>query len=474
MYDRFFPLILYHHINKLKIHLMNHSSFLIKKVILGLFLLIHFSSWSQTGIAWKMPIEGSKKLLSYRKHIVSETFNFVLTEAGDESTIKVLKPNQNGFLQKFTFPTLNSNAVVGVFNERLWLVNEKNVEIYDLLKGRQLEKKSLPMGTKINNIALGYDNTAFVIDNQKNQIHVLSKGKFMLLAEDTRLKTASSMLIIGGRIYIGTESNILQFNIAKKTFSVYVDNLKPVLALDTDHLMHIVALTTESVIRINTKNEIEMILDSQSDLTSLSINPETKKLFLLNKKGIVSAYDYLALTHESTEEWAIKSKRKMKPFDTKDLSLVGSEYIIHSRNDNPALRENVLEGFYPEKGKVENGEMSDVTPNTKTMECAEKSFQAFQQWSKNVPVAFTNTVRNGTPPTFWLMVNDYSDVKGSLQDEPRKASLWYWKRNPSVIGRFPGFWKWEATLNQNGQCELPDVNEANKYFTEFIKSNATK
>jgi hypothetical protein len=151
------------------------------------------------------------------------------------------------------------------------------------------------------------------------------------------------------------------------------------------------------------------------------------------------------LTNESAQEWKMKSARKMKPFETKDLLLVGSEYTIHSNNANPDLRDTDLEGFYPEKGKVENGELASVTPNKKTMECAEKSYQAFLKWSKKVSENFINTTKN-TPPTFWLMVNDYSEIKGKMLEKPRKAKVWYWKRNPTVIGRFSGFWKWEAVL----------------------------
>jgi hypothetical protein len=453
---------------------MNIYSFIIREITLSFLLLLNFPIWAQTNPLWKTPVGASQKLFTYRKHIVSETFNFALNGTGIDSKIKVLNPTQNGFMNKFNFPKLNSKAAVGAFNEGLWVAKEKNIEIYNLLNGKRMELIPTPMDMKVSNIVIGYGNTAFLIDNQKNQIYVLDKGKIIFLAEDARLKKASSMLIIGGRIYIGTENSILAFNISKKTFSVYADNLKPVLALDTDHLMNVVALTTENVIRINTKNEIELVLDAKTDFISLSFNPEVKNLFLLDKKGIVSVYDYLALTHESSEEWALKSKRKMKPFETKDVILVGSEYLIHSRNDNPELRENVLEGFYPEKNKVENGEMSDTTPNTKTMECAEQSFQAFQKWSEKVSPEFKNTVLNGTPPTFWLMVNDYSDIKGTPQDELRKATLWYWKRNPAVIGRFPGFWKWEAVLNQNGQCELPDAKEADKYFIEFVKPNISK
>jgi hypothetical protein len=453
---------------------MNIFTFFFRKFILSLLFLIHFSVHSQTNIIWKTSVGASQKLFAYRKNIVSETFNFVLTNTDSNSNVKVLNPRAKGYLTKFSFPLLNSDAVLAAFNGKLWVANHSNVEAYDLLNGQKVENIFMPNDIKISCISVGYGNAVFFTNHKKGQIYVLEKGKHILLAEDVQLKTASSMLIIGGIIYIGTENNILAFNIAKKTFSIYVNNLKPVLALDTDHLMNVVALTTENIIRINTKKEIEIILNSKADFKSLSFNPEVKKLFLLDKKGIVSVYDYLALTHESSEEWAMKNQRKMKPFETKDLILVGSEYLIHSRNDNPALRENVLEGFYPEKNKVENGEMSDTTPNVKTMECAEHSFQAFQKWSESVSVAFKKTILNGTPPTFWLMVNDYSGIKGTPQDEPRKAKLWYWKRNPAVLGRFPGFWKWEAVLNQNGQCELPDAKESDKYFSEFIKPNAPK
>jgi hypothetical protein len=453
---------------------MNINSSIIRKIAFSFSFLLPFSVLSQNSPLWKIPVGASQKLFSYRKHIVSETYNFVLENTKEKSKIRVLNPMGNGFIKKFSFPTLNSNVVITAFNERLWVINEKNIEIYSLLNSKKIETIPTPSDISISNLTVGYGNTAFLIDSQKSLIYVLNKGKFTFLAEDERLKTASSMLIIGGIIYIGTQKNILAFNIAKKTFSVYADNLKPVLALDTDHLMNVVALTNENVIRINTKNETEIVLDAKTDFISISFNPEVKKLYLLDKKGVVSVYDYLALTHESSEEWTMKSNRKMKPFETKDLILVGSEYIIHSRNDNPELRENVLEGFYPEKNKVENGEMSEITPNVKTMECAEKSFQAFQEWSKKVSAEFKNTVLKGTPPTFWLMVNDYSEIIGTPQDELRKAKLWYWKRKPAVLGRFPGFWKWEAVLNQNGQCELPNAKEADKYFVEFNKSNPSK
>jgi hypothetical protein len=38
-----------------------------------------------------------------------------------------------------------------------------------------------------------------------------------------------------------------------------------------------------------------------------------------------------------------------------------------------------------------------------------------------------------------------------------------------VVGRFPGFWKWEAVLTQDCKCVVPDAANAEKYFEEFLK-----
>jgi hypothetical protein len=450
----------------------------LKKSLIFCLILNTFSLYSQNieskDLVWQTPIEGAKKLLTYKKSIVGAASSLILTSDAQTSIIKELNTEKGSFSANFKFPNIQPTDVVAAFNERLWVVSEKHLTAFSIFTGQKNDQFSTTSGNRFSQMTIGFNNTVFLLDNQKNQIHVLSNGNMSLLVEDTKLNKATSLVMIGGTLYIGVGNQILAFNIRKKEFSVYADNLAPVLGLDIDHLTLVVALTSKNIVRIGADDKAEILMENEKEYPSFSINPTTKKLLLLDKKGTVSALDYGILTKELPQEAQLRSKRAMKPFENKDVFLVGSEYIIHVENDNPELREIGLEGFYPEKGRVENGSLSDITPNAKTMACAEKSFQAFVKWSKKVSKDFKNTVANGTPPTFWLMVNDYSEIKGTLPTAPRKAQVWYWKRNPEVTGRYSGFWKWEAVLNQKCECELPNAQEADKYFIEFLKTNALK
>jgi hypothetical protein len=408
-----------------------------------------------------------KKLVTYRKTIISPTYNLVLKNIENHSEIDILNKKENDFSENAYYLSFNSKTVIATFNEKLWIANDKSIDVLNIKNGIKLESIEIPNGIIISQMVIGFSDVVFAIDNQQNNIYVIQNKQFNLLIQDKKISKISSILIIGGELFLGTENSILSVSISKKIISDFAENLNPVLALETDYLMQILALTNKEVLRFNTKKEVVSIMKNDKNYISFSMNPESKQLFLLDNQNKITTIDYLKLTNESAQERKIKSTRKMKPFETNDIILVGSEYLIHSNNVNPDLRETVLEGFYPEKGKIENGELSEITPNKKTMECAEKSYQAFLKWSKKVSTDFKNTTKN-TPPTFWLMVNDYSEIKGKLLEELRKAKIWYWKRKPTVIGRFPGFWKWEAVLNQDCKCVLPNAIEAEQYFKDFI------
>ncbi len=452
---------------------IRHFLALTAKAFSIIFLFFHCAVWSQKSADWKKHFEAAVKLITYRKNIVAETYNFALTTKSKETNMKVINPRNGQLIHKYKFPMISPNAILATFHQKIWIANEKNVMVYDIVSGKKVEDVPIPEGLTISQMTIGYDDAVFFIDTVRNKLYVFQRGVFTQLGEDAQFNKASCMIIIGGNIYFGTDNRILVFNIAKKTISTYADILETVLALDTDHLMQILALTRNNIIRFDALNRKQNLLDLNTDFISFSMHPASTKLLLLDKKGVVFGYDYLALTNDSSS-YANKKIRVMKPFETQDLLLVGSEYIIHTNNANPDLREIVLEGFYPEKDKVENGEMSDMTPNAKTMACAEKSYAAFLKWSKNVPASFKRTVKNGTAPTFWLMVNDYSGIKEKLQDEQRAASVWYWKRDPQVIGRFPGFWKWEAVLTQDGKCQLPNEKATNQAFESFLQTKTIK
>ncbi len=429
---------------------MNNKPFL-------LLILMSFSVFSQ-----------EKKILTYRKTIISPTYNLVLKNNEKALKIDILNKKETDFSKNTTFPSFNSKIAIAAFNEKLWLANAKNIEVLNIKNSKKLESIQIPNEITISQMAIGFNHVVFAIDNQQNSIYSIENKQFNLLLKDEKISNINAVLIIGGELFLGTENSILSVSISKKTVSVFAENLNKVLALETDYLMQILALTNKEVLRFNTKKEASTLMENDKNFLSFSMNPQNQQLFFISKTDEIETVDYSKLINLSKEELQTRNARKMKPFEAKDLILVGSEYLIHSNNENPDLRETVLEGFYPEKDKVENGELSDITPNIKTMECAEKSYQAFLKWAKKVSTNFKNTTKN-TPPTFWLMVNDYSEIKGKILDEPRPAKVWYWKRKPAVIGRFPGFWKWEAVLTQDCKCVLPNEAEAEKYFKDFIK-----
>jgi hypothetical protein len=426
---------------------------------------------------WTLPSPNgwmAEGLHTYRKSAVSPTLNLVLSAHNKSGQLKTIDAGKGQFKTLFKFPALPPRAVFAAFNEKLWVADEKNLTAYSIYTGKRLLQKKIPDGNAFSVMTIGYNDAVFLIDHAKKQLFLYGDNVFTVLLEDPKLESAASLLLINGDLFIGTKTNVLNFNLRKKILSVYAENTGAVLSLEKDHLVHIVALTEDSIIRFLSKDKRAALLPNDANYVALSINSDGGKLLLLDKKGTISGFDYVKLTGESAQEWALRKSRKMQVFENSNLKLIGSEYIIHFNDADPEKREVYLEGFYPEKGKVENGELSPLTPGAKTMECAEKSYQAFVKWSQKVSVDFKNTVKHGVPPTFWLMVNDYTSIKEPLQNAQRHAKIWYWKRNPSVPGRYPGFWKWEAVLTQDGVCELPDEKEAGQYFKGFILSDKTQ
>ena len=50
----------------------------------------------------------------------------------------------------------------------------------------------------------------------------------------------------------------------------------------------------------------------------------------------------------------------------------------------------------------------------------------------------------------------------------REARLWYWKRKQPAPPKPPGYWKWEATLAQDGTCHVPQASQIEQYLTEML------
>jgi hypothetical protein len=74
----------------------------------------------------------------------------------------------------------------------------------------------------------------------------------------------------------------------------------------------------------------------------------------------------------------------------------------------------------------------------------------------------------GYVPRFYLWTNDYSRAADPYPPGVREARLWYWKRKQPEPPKPPGYWKWEASLMQNGTCAIPSDEQIRTYLAETL------
>lgn len=162
----------------------------------------------------------------------------------------------------------------------------------------------------------------------------------------------------------------------------------------------------------------------------------------------------------------------MATFEYEGFRLGGAEYWPYSGSAEPRYPEDVMWGFYPKKGVVPEGE-TDPNPDTASpaaVACAERAFAELKRFLSARPSDFDAIVAQGPARgitrLFYLWTNDYSRAADPFPPGVRPARLWYWKRKSEVAGKPAGYWKWESTLTQKGECLTPNLDEAATYLRD--------
>jgi hypothetical protein len=436
------------------------------KYFFAFLLLISSHSFSQTNISVDK-FGAAKNIICYKETMISPMQSIVLTS--NTSATQLLQVNNNGELNtNFQFPPISKDEIVTASNKILWVVGKNSMAAYSFNTKKKIATHTIPPNANFTAAVVGFDNTLFCLDANKNQIYRWNNGTWTMLFESADISNANCILLNGPSLYIGTNSAIKVLHIGNTKLSTIADNMPNVKTMSLDYFGNLVVLTNDFIARYTLDGGKTILPKDAKDAITLAVNTFSNKLLLINKANEIQVEDYLKLIGESTNTMAMKNNIPMKPFATKDMILVGSEFLYHTMDEKGVQKEEVNDGFYPELGVYIDGEKGTFTPNEKVMDCAKKSYAAFKKWAANLPPAFMATTKN-TPPMFWLMVNDYSSIKATLTDKKREAALWYWKRNPAVIGRVPGYWKWEATLTQDCKCEIPNEVAAIKCLEAFIK-----
>jgi hypothetical protein len=167
---------------------------------------------------------------------------------------------------------------------------------------------------------------------------------------------------------------------------------------------------------------------------------------------------------------------RMDTFEMNGYVLAGAEYWPYVGKDDIDYPKDVLWGFYPEQGVVPAGETEANVDSARpeAIECAQESFTALQVFLASNPKKLREIVERGADkgfvPRFYLWTNDYGRAADPFPPGVREARLWYWKRKSPEPPKPPGYWKWEASLLQTGECTIPKAEQIEKYLTETLAS----
>ena len=164
----------------------------------------------------------------------------------------------------------------------------------------------------------------------------------------------------------------------------------------------------------------------------------------------------------------------METFEINGYTLAGAEYWPYIGKEDIRYPQDVLWGFYPEKGVIPAGETDPNVDSARpeAVECAEQSFAALQVFLAKNPPELRQIVERGAAqgyvPRFYLWTNDYGRAAEPFPPGVREARLWYWKRKQPEPPKPPGYWKWEATLTQRGDCQVPRGDQIQSYLAETL------
>ncbi len=175
------------------------------------------------------------------------------------------------------------------------------------------------------------------------------------------------------------------------------------------------------------------------------------------------------------------AKAPMALFTQGGYDLAGAEYWPYVGTADIDYPGDVLWGFYPEAGVLAPGEdePNKATARPAAVACAETSFAALRAFLATDPPALRRILglaakQGDVVPRFYLWTNDYGLAATPYPPGVREARLWYWRRKQPAPPKPPGYWKWEATLTQQGECQVPRAPQIDTYLADMEKELAAR
>ena len=181
-----------------------------------------------------------------------------------------------------------------------------------------------------------------------------------------------------------------------------------------------------------------------------------------------------AASPPTTTSQSVAGAGRMDTFTLNGYLLAGAEYWPYRGSAEIRYPEEVLWGFYPEKGVTAPGETDPnlASARPEAIRCASKAFAALRSFLATDPPKLRQIVELGASqgfvPRFYLWTNDYGQAASPYPPGVREARLWYWHRKAPEAGKPPGYWKWESVVTQSGECMIPNAAQIESYLTETL------
>lgn len=350
----------------------------------------------------------------------------------------------------------------------LWVLEPKHLHRVDV---GSLQRSSIELPVVASAVAAGYGTTAFVGEAASDRVWVVGDGQLQVLAEGPPLKGPQALIVQGGRLLVGGTAGLQSIDLADGTVTTIADDVGAIRDIVLDPMGYaVVALEEGGLLRVGADGTKLPISEDEADV--LAFDATTRTLYAVEGHGASVSFDYVALVGDDPERWQARDARPMQPFVIEGVELSGAEYWPYRGDEPPSYPADILWGFYPEKGVVFDGVPAAESATAAAVDCAERSYEALRTWAHSVPQAFWDAVAQGRTSRFFLWVNDYSEASESFPHEVRPGRFWYWERRPAVLGRVPGYWKWETTLTPDGRCLIPEPAQIDAYLAD-LASNRT-
>ncbi|MGE0785368.1 MAG: YncE family protein [Sandaracinaceae bacterium] len=324
----------------------------------------------------------------------------------------------------------------------------------------------------VGGVAAGYGGVTFVSDPSASRVWAFYGETRIELASG--LEEPRALLLDGGRLWIASSGGIANVDLASRRLTDVdedgVGTVDGATGIALDHRGRLVAAIDDgALVLFDPTRSPRLLTRFETAPRTIAIDADRGILYTASSvHGDVEAIDYLALVGEDRAAWERDGARTMRPFRAGGFELSGAEYWPYRGDAEPDYPAEILWGFYPRAGEVFEGAITPASATDDAIRCAERSYAALRELLASPPPELALAHEAGASDRFYLWVNDYSTASEPFPHEVREARLWYWERQPTVLGRIPGFWKWETTLHRDGRCAIPERAQVEAYLRDRL------